>query len=106
MFYDDYNDENYEEELIDPIQLKKQYLIEHGVSPDRIRPDGTYVMTKDEFVTQALKDLRKKKDLEFKEKTNKERETKELINNARKKEEEYTDYMTKMFMKRRKRRRK
>ena len=56
---EEYNDDYiYKQEKL---QRKIQRLINAGISPERIRPDGTYVMTKEEFVNAVTKHIEKKK---------------------------------------------
>ena len=115
MFFDEY-DEYEAERYFDEnciLERKKQALIKQGIAPERIREDGTYVMTKEEFIEKATKDLeeRRKQKLEDKifskkkKNTDDKSELKEQINKAKKVENDYRGYMSKLFEKRRKRRR-
>ena len=93
MFYEDYYDEYCDEDNI--IEIKKQMLIEQGVDPERIRDDGTYVMTKEEFVSKLTHDLEQRKKQRMKQEKD----------NTLKVENDYKDYMVKLFARRKKRRR-
>lgn len=71
MFLDDienYDDRNYDKECEQEIINKKiQYLIKKGIAKERIRPDGTYVMTKEEFMKAVNEHYEKKKKTVFSE---------------------------------------
>ena len=43
------------------INNKIQRLLNAGISPERIRPDGTYVMTKEEFMNAVNEHYEKRK---------------------------------------------
>ena len=93
MFNEDYCDEYFDENKI--IEIKKQMLIKQGVDPERIREDGSYVMTKEEFVSKLTLDLELRKKQRLREKKV----------SALKVENDYKDYMVRLFARRKKRRR-
>ena len=93
MFDEDYCDEYFDENNI--VEIKKQMLIKQGVDPERIREDGSYVMTKEEFVSKLTFDLEQRKKQRLREKKV----------SALKVENDYKDYMVRLFARRKKRRR-
>ena len=93
MFNEDYCDEYFDENNI--IEIKKQMLIKQGVDPERIREDGSYVMTKEEFVSKLTYDLEQRKKQRLREKKV----------STLKAENDYKDYMARLFARRKKRRR-
>lgn len=93
MFNEDYCDEYFDENNI--IEIKKQMLIKQGVDPERIREDGSYVMTKEEFVSKLTYDLEQRKKQRLREKKV----------STLKAENDYKDYMVRLFARRKKRRR-
>ena len=93
MFNEDYCDEYFDENNI--IEIKKQMLIKQGVDPERIREDGSYVMTKEEFVSKLTYDLEQRKKQRLREKKV----------STLKAENDYKDYMVRLFARRNKRRR-
>ena len=86
--YDNYDDIDYYDEQERKIHLKIQRLIEKGIDPSRIRKDGTYVMTKDEFMKAITKHYNEKK--------------KNERNKQGAYESDYMDYLAKIFQKRKK----
>ena len=93
MFNEDYCDEYFDENNI--VEIKKQMLIKQGVDPERIREDGSYVMTKEEFVSKLTFDLEQRKKQRLREKKV----------STLKAENDYKDYMVRLFARRKKRRR-
>lgn len=93
MFNEDYCDEYFDENNI--VEIKKQMLIKQGVDPERIREDGSYVMTKEEFVSKLTYDLEQRKKQRLREKKV----------STLKAENDYKDYMVRLFARRKKRRR-
>ena len=93
MFNEDYCDEYFDEN--DIVEIKKQMLIKQGVDPERIREDGSYVMTKEEFVSKLTYDLEQRKKQRLREKKV----------STLKAENDYKDYMVRLFARRKKRRR-
>ena len=93
MFNEDYCDEYFDENNI--IEIKKQMLIKQGVDPERIREAGSYVMTKEEFVSKLTYDLEQRKKQRLREKKV----------STLKAENDYKDYMVRLFARRKKRRR-